>query len=1260
MPISDLLILTLGSAIAKSLVKVWLKDPNVASDFTSDLIDLIGAKTNDVLLQKRANRQFESIGEKIAKELLPLFENERELLDKGSQEAVALAVASTLGNSKVDSDLLVSQNLDAKNLSIILVESSTNSTVGFSFQEKELFERVIFESSKRIVDVASSLPSFSERTFSEILKREDLLLDIANNILLEVRETRKSTIRYFISLDEYLSAPGLRFPKLADFQNGLVYIPENYIATIREILKAFDCCMLMGRSAAGKTVLSISIGKMLLESSNISVYYLDATKVQQGDGRRWFQSIQTQNNRTQENTSALYIIDNCHKAVDEVAEFYFQWSNNKVMNSQILFVSRPEAETQYSEFEDEFYSALAEVTIKVESEKIYWGLINKYANFYVEQDPALYTPIEFDNQTVLESQHSHNLVISRSRIEAWRELGGKLSQVEPDKVYFQLAKRYIKFNNRTFLTLCALWQFEILAHNLFVDTMLEQDKLQSLLNEHILQRVLVRGYGFVYQLNLHPEEAKEVLVALYYSKYGEINIERLKHMTLEYLKDYLLSAPVNFVTVYDSCYKYGYKDFEKDLILDVEIQGAVASNLINGRVSDVAKYLFNLVKLDRPKSMQLFEDYVETIKIEKLCDKLTELSLHEAQFSLNYFQRVNHNLTLYILQTLGIDALARTAEKDNLNNISWALRTLSRFSADIAKIFVDYLTIDTLEQKVNGNDYVAFFALINHLERISYPKNSIKKLINALDIKTALKNSYKDSFNISYFVKKLRKYLPKKSQLIVDHILDEFIANPPYINWYFTVSMISFLRNAIGKDELKKVIGSIDISQVSASINQSKYYQSSKFIHRLSNISPFLFEKIVSEITAESFILILREGDFKISTYLLITKMVKKYKVSNLRKLQGLITQDDILTLLKRTKLNEIGDFFFSSYDEQVETYEKFSDKLLREKISICLDESMVKDIVRFIIQIDKIPSIGSELAINIIDTMMYDVEMFRRLINRLDVNEFQSLRLVEQQFRRDDQLLALAVQFNPDLAFSSLVASREVDKLAAIIQNDSLGDFIAQITARNLSKFLGSLDKLDHNLSELFLSRLAAIQYFNRVPYKLPEIVHFLLVVSSVLPDAEVLRQFTADLIKKSKEQYYEEQDLIVAAGILVVLESNSSDFEVKLDTNKLTLMIDIIQMVWRIIEANQAIVLAIIILGLKNIIKEKDQLLVEDLPWWEVGSVLSKFLDNTSVDDENIVFREKVQDALVWVQEILLFDTFKRIDKLSNFISRPHVNRP
>lgn len=1260
MPISELVILTLGSAIAKSLVKVWLKDPNAASDFTSDLMDLLRAKTNDVLLQKRANKQFESIGVKIAEELLPLFESERKSLSEGGQEAIALAVASTLGNLKIDSELLVSQNLDARNLSTVLMRSSTNNNVGFSSQEKELFERVIFESSKRIVDVASSLPAFSERTFSEILKREDLLLDITNSILLELRDSRKPTIRYFISLDEYLSAPGFRFPKLEDFQNGFVYIPEDYVTTIREILKAFDCCMLMGRSAAGKTVLSISIGKMFLESSNYSVFYLDATKAQQGDGRRWFQSIQNQHTHIQQKTGSLYIIDNCHKAVEELIEFYFQWSNNKLLNSQILFVSRPEAETKYSEFEDEFYSALAEVTINIESENIYLGLINKYADFYIQQDPSLYTSIELDDQSVLASQHSHNLVISRSRIEAWRDLGGKLSQVDPNVVYFQLAKRYLKFNNRTFLTLCTLWQFEILAHNLFVDTMLEQDNLQSLLSEHILQRVLVRGYGFVYQLNLHPEEAKEVLVALYYSKYGEINIERLKRLTLEYLKNYLLSAPVNFVTVFDSCYKYGYKEFEKELILDMEIQGALAGKLTNGKVSDVAKYLFNLVKLDRPKAMELFEEYVGTIRIEKLCDKLSELSLHDIQFSLNYFQRVNHNLTLYILQTLGIDTLARIAEKDDLNNISWALKTLSRFSAEIARDFVNNLTISTLEKKINRNDYGAFFALINHLEKISYPKSNLKKLVDALNIKTALENSYKNSFNVSYFVKKLRKYSPEKSQLIVDHILNEFIANPPYINWYFTVSMIAFLRRAIGKDELRKVVGLISVSQVSASITQSKYYQSSKFIHRLSNISPFLVEKIVSEITADSFVLILREGDFKISTYLLINKMVEKYKVSNLRKLQGLITQDDVLAMLKRTKLNEIGDFFFSSYDDQVETYEKFSDKLLKEKMSICLDEGMVKDIIRFVIQVNKIPSIGPKLAHNIVDTMMHDDEMFRRLINRLDINEFNSLRYVGQQFELADKLLARAVQINPDLAFSSLVASKELDKLAVIIQNDSLGDFVSQISVKNLSKFVGALDELDHTLSNLFLSQLAAIRYFDRVPYNLTEIVHFVLVVSSILPDAEVLRQLTADLINKSKQRYYTEQDLIMAVGILAAAESNNSDFEVKFDANGLTLMANIVQMVWKVIEANQAIILAIIVLGLRKTTGEKDQPFVEDLPWWEVSSVLSRFLDNTSVDDENIVFREKVQIALIWVQEILLLDTFNRIDKLSMFMNQSHAHRP
>jgi ketopantoate reductase len=104
MPLIEALTLQVGPAIAKAILKVWLKDRKFASDIASSLMDLLKSKTADVIAQRRASRHFEEIGEKVAESLLPVFEMEGAHLDESSCTAVALAVAETLNKSSIDAD----------------------------------------------------------------------------------------------------------------------------------------------------------------------------------------------------------------------------------------------------------------------------------------------------------------------------------------------------------------------------------------------------------------------------------------------------------------------------------------------------------------------------------------------------------------------------------------------------------------------------------------------------------------------------------------------------------------------------------------------------------------------------------------------------------------------------------------------------------------------------------------------------------------------------------------------------------------------------------------------------------------------------------------------------------------------------------------------------------------------------------------------------------------------------------------------------
>lgn len=190
MALAEVVAMEVGAAIAKSIIKLWLKD-SILDDISSSVVDLLKSHTSDVLAQRRGQRQFETIGEKVAENLLPLFQMEGVRLKENSRIAVAYAVATAFNKSKFTSQMLVEHNLEPTTLAKHILDAYPAATQSFNSIESALYERIINESCTYIVDIASQLPVFTERTFAEVLKREDQLLFAVDQLLREIRQVQK-------------------------------------------------------------------------------------------------------------------------------------------------------------------------------------------------------------------------------------------------------------------------------------------------------------------------------------------------------------------------------------------------------------------------------------------------------------------------------------------------------------------------------------------------------------------------------------------------------------------------------------------------------------------------------------------------------------------------------------------------------------------------------------------------------------------------------------------------------------------------------------------------------------------------------------------------------------------------------------------------------------------------------------------------------------------------------------------------------------
>ena len=188
MALIETVTIELGTSIAKSILKTLLIKSDIASDASSTILDILNSWALDRTTQRKALRQFEDIGEKVGESLLPIFEIDGSNLDEGSRTAVAIAVAETLNT--VSSAMLAQYNLAPTELATYLLKNPQG-TAHFSETENYLYKRIITESCEYIVDIASQLPAFTERTFAEMLKRDNHLLGIAKQTLEDVHDLRK-------------------------------------------------------------------------------------------------------------------------------------------------------------------------------------------------------------------------------------------------------------------------------------------------------------------------------------------------------------------------------------------------------------------------------------------------------------------------------------------------------------------------------------------------------------------------------------------------------------------------------------------------------------------------------------------------------------------------------------------------------------------------------------------------------------------------------------------------------------------------------------------------------------------------------------------------------------------------------------------------------------------------------------------------------------------------------------------------------------
>ncbi len=180
-------IVTLGTTFASCVANSWL-GLGTAANGLHTLADL-GLETWQ---KKKAQRDLEDLGERVAEELLPLFERE---VQANQLNAVAVVdqLAEVLKEASSAKDLLA-KNLDTR----LIVESLDRRfplpPAQFSAAEESLYRRALVLSVRRLVQIASELPNFQERFAERSLHQLEKLVGTLGEVLARVRQLEEAVI----------------------------------------------------------------------------------------------------------------------------------------------------------------------------------------------------------------------------------------------------------------------------------------------------------------------------------------------------------------------------------------------------------------------------------------------------------------------------------------------------------------------------------------------------------------------------------------------------------------------------------------------------------------------------------------------------------------------------------------------------------------------------------------------------------------------------------------------------------------------------------------------------------------------------------------------------------------------------------------------------------------------------------------------------------------------------------------------------------
>ena len=790
-----------------------------------------------------------------------------------------------------------------------------------------------------------------------------------------------SVLNYFTHITTFLDAEGHWFQE--DYERGSIYVPQReYFARIENALNTKQHVLLLGRAAAGKTVLAIAFAKHMQERAGYSVGYKDVKYAEVGDGRNWYTLA-----REHDQPGILYILDNCHLVPREVDEFCRQWKEQPPKYAQYLLVSR----TNLHETQDESSSYLRMFTdeekVLIRSEDIFLQVIEQYVTTLRQQVPDYELLLESDDSTALEKQHAHNLVISRSRLDVWRALGPQhqLSEVRQEDLYRALEAKYLSVYGTALAALCILQRYEIRAHIAFIEKKLPQDEIQQLQKEKLLVHSTVTGYGQLYDLVLHPTEAREFFLASVFKQYGVITQENINFLVTSMLEAYLSAKPANYITVYDSLTRQRHEDILRQLLTNRDLQQSTADQFSKETTVDAISYAFKVAKLDGSRGASLMDRIVRISGIQGICAKLVKTSFQEIVVLIQAIKYVDTKLASTVVDTLPIQQLVRNVAEENIQSLFRLLRMLQTINSSQATLLLASVPVEVLVAKTTVRNLQD---TVKQLQTYEYTKAQLQHFVASLDIQRLAQECERVSLqSLFWTLYTLENISLSQAQVLLRLLPIWMLSMKASVSNIGSVDQIMQLMQRFGSthEQMTEFVEALDVEQVAQRVKQGNVRRLASLLHTLKSISSSSLTSLLEVLNPTDIARLCHNQRTSLEDLEQLRKAATK---AFWESFLGSCSAQDIAEVFQRTQLGSIGTFLFYQYAFQSvqEGYVLFQEQFLQERlITEPLDE-----IGEFLDRISGIRQRGQELARKALDLLMTTALAER--VNRADLRQYALL----------------------------------------------------------------------------------------------------------------------------------------------------------------------------------------------------------------------------------------------------------------------------